>query len=240
LPVRPAFDRASAWRRTRYTLLAPFYDLGAAAHVAWRARAVDLLALRPGERVLVVGVGTGRDLDLLPPEVRVVAVDLVPAMLRRARARVRAGGGRAIDFRVMDGECLEFRTGSFDAVLLHQVLEVAARPAACLREAARVLAPGGRLTVFDKFAHHPLSSWRRALARAGDVCFTTTKLAFEDLLRESSAPLSATVDVHPPRGAFRLLLMNRDDTSASAPPPSLATTQVYIGNPRLVLEEGSP
>ena len=196
------------WRRWRYSLLAPLYDLGAAGHEAARRRAVDLLSLAPGARVLVVGVGTGQDLVFLPADVLVTAVDLAPAMLLRARRRHPAA-----ELLVMAGEHLEFPAGAFDAVLLHQVLEVAARPEALLREAARVVAVGGRVSVFDKFvsADHRLAPWRRVLARALDVCFTTTKLVFEDVLDGAAAPLAIAEDTLCGRGPFRIVVLRRGE-----------------------------
>lgn len=194
------------WRRLRYSLLAPFYDLGAAGHERWRRRAVELLALRAGERVLVVGAGTGQDLAFLPPTVHVTAVDFAPAMLRRARSR-----RPDTELLVMDGQRLEFSAGAFDAVLLHQVLEVAARPARCLREAARVLQVGGRVSVFDKWVprERALPPWRRALVRALDVWFTTTKLAFEDVVERSAAPLAIAADEPCGPGPFRIVVLRR-------------------------------
>src|SRR5688572_8246278 len=135
---------SNAWFRLKYTLQAPFYDR-VARFDPERRRSIELLGLRPGERVLVLGAGTGADLPFLPADVEVLATDLTPAMLEQARARLRPG----IDLRVMDAARLELPDGSFDAAILHMVLEVFADPARCLAEAARILRPGGRITVFD-------------------------------------------------------------------------------------------
>jgi phosphatidylethanolamine/phosphatidyl-N-methylethanolamine N-methyltransferase len=137
------------WNRVRYTLLAPLYDW-VAGFRPQRRRSLDLLAPRPGERILVDGCGTGADLDFLPDGVEVVATDLTPAMVERTRRRARALG-RTVDARVMDAQALDFVDGEFDAVVLHLILAVVPDPVAAVREAARVLRPGGRAVVFDKW-----------------------------------------------------------------------------------------
>lgn len=139
----------NAWNRVRYTLIAPVYDLFA-GFGRERRRSIALLALKPGERVLVVGAGTGGDLPYLPEGVRVVAGDLTPAMVERLRGRARALG-REVEARVMDAHALDLPGASFDAVVLHLILAVVPDPVAALREAERVLRPGGRAVVFDKW-----------------------------------------------------------------------------------------
>ncbi len=51
----------------------------------------------------------------------------------------------------MDGQALEFPDKSFDAAILHLIVAVIPDPARCLKEVARVLRPGGRAVIFDKF-----------------------------------------------------------------------------------------
>jgi ubiquinone/menaquinone biosynthesis C-methylase UbiE len=137
------------WNRLRYTLYAPLYDRIVRLERP-RRRSIELLALRPGERVLIDGAGTGADLDFIPSGVEVVATDLTPAMVERIRARA-ARLGREVDARVMDAHKLDFPDGSFDAVILHLIVAVVPEPERAVREAARVLRPGGRVAVFDKF-----------------------------------------------------------------------------------------
>ena len=134
------------WNRVRYTLYAPFYDLIVRRLARGRRRAVELLNVKPGERVLIVGCGTGLDLELLPRDAVITAIDLTPAMVEKTRAR-----GFAVDARVMDASKLDFPDGAFDCVLLHLILAVVPDPHATAREAARVLRPGGRASIFDKF-----------------------------------------------------------------------------------------
>jgi phosphatidylethanolamine/phosphatidyl-N-methylethanolamine N-methyltransferase len=195
------------WNRLRYTLWAPLYDF-VARFGRQRRRSVALLGLQPGERVLLVGAGTGADLPLIPEGVSVLATDLTPAMLDRARPRVRPG----IELRVMDGQALDLASESFDAVILHLILAVIPDPAACLREAARVLKPGGRIAVFDKFlpdgARPRLP--RRIANTVTRTLFTDINRRLGDILERSGAPLRIEHD-EPAMfgGTFRILLLRK-------------------------------
>ena len=85
------------WNRLRYTVWAPAYDriVGAAGLNTARRLSIDRLRLGAGDRVLIVGAGTGLDFDFLPPHVDVTAIDVTPAMLKRLEARA-AGRGRTV------------------------------------------------------------------------------------------------------------------------------------------------
>src|SRR5688500_6370268 len=140
------------WNRLRYTVWAPAYDAlaRAAGFDSARRLSIDRLRLASGDRVLIVGAGTGLDLDFLPSNVDVTAIDVTPAMLKHLERRA-AGSGRSVIARTMDARQLAFPDSSFDAVVMHLILAVMPQPERGVREAVRVLKPGGRLAVFDKF-----------------------------------------------------------------------------------------
>ena len=180
----------TAWNRLRYGAAAPLYDLITAPlqGLGWdaaRRRALELLGPQPGSRLLIVGAGTGLDLEHVPRDVEVVATDLCPEMIeelsRRAHRRARP-----IEARVMDGEALGFPDASFDAVVLHLILAVLPDPEACAREVARVLRPGGRVSIFDKFVPDGASP---SLPRRAANLFTN--LAFSDFTRQLGPILEA-------------------------------------------------
>ncbi|MGE5607846.1 MAG: class I SAM-dependent methyltransferase [Bacillota bacterium] len=145
------FSKSNIWKRFSYTLWAPVYDLIVKPLFGpKRRRSIELLDLKAGERVLLVGAGTGLDLEYLPPGPVVVATDLTPAMIARLQRRAERLGMN-VDARVMDGHALKFPDASFDAVILHLIVAVIPDPVKCLKEVARVLRPGGRAVIFDKF-----------------------------------------------------------------------------------------
>lgn len=134
---------------TIYRRWAPIYDrVMRPVYGAARKHAIDLLNLQAGEQVLISGIGTGLDLPLIPLGVSITGIDLTPAMLEKARVKAK---GRDLTLAVMNAQCLEFNDNTFDAAILNLILSVVPDGAAAFREAWRVLRPGGRAVIFDKF-----------------------------------------------------------------------------------------
>jgi ubiquinone/menaquinone biosynthesis C-methylase UbiE len=71
-------------------------------------------------------------------------------MLKHLERRA-AGAGQSVTTRIMDARQLAFPDSSFDAVVMHLILAVMPQSERGVREAVRVLKPGGRIGVFDKF-----------------------------------------------------------------------------------------
>jgi phosphatidylethanolamine/phosphatidyl-N-methylethanolamine N-methyltransferase len=176
------------WNRLRYTVWAPAYDavVGAAGLNTARRLSIDRLRLASDNRLLIVGAGTGLDLDFLPPNVHVTAIDVTPAMLKHLDRRA-AGTGRSVTARIMDARQLAFPDSSFDAVVMHLILAVMPEPERGLREAVRVLKPGGRIAVFDKFLRdEERPSLKRRLLNA------IAKPLFSDLNRRLGPLIAGT------------------------------------------------
>lgn len=166
---------SNRWHRVRYSLWAPVYDLWISRFNRKRRRSLGLLNLQPGERVLIIGAGTGVDLEFIDPGPSITAIDFTPAMLERLRRRT-ARRGLDVDARVMDGQALEFPDASFDAVILHFILAVIPDPVRCVREAARVLKPHGRAVVFDKLLPDGVSAPLYLQLFTPIACFMSTEL----------------------------------------------------------------
>jgi ubiquinone/menaquinone biosynthesis C-methylase UbiE len=169
------------WNRIRWTLYAPAYDTFVRFH-AQRRRSLSLLHPRDHDHILVAGCGTGSDLPLLPSTCRITAVDLTAAMVRRARER-----GVPAQVAVMDAARLAFPDATFDAVVLHLILAVMPDPYGCIREVERVLKPGGRAVVFDKFLQpgRVPSLFRRAVSVPVRLLATHINRSAEDIAAAS-------------------------------------------------------
>ena len=132
-------------------------------YVAEREVEAALAALLPAEGIadfLDVGTGTGRMLELFGPRVEhAVGVDLSREMLAVARANLERAGLGNCSLRQGDMYQLPLASERFDAAVFHQVLHYAEDPARAIREAGRVLKPGGRLVIVD-FAPHELELLR--------------------------------------------------------------------------------
>ena len=98
--------------------------------------------------MLEIAAGTARNLPHYPTEVRITAIELSPEMAELGRRRA-AELGREIDLRVGDAERLEFADESFDTVVCTYGLCTIPDDRAAIREAKRVLRPGGRLLLAE-------------------------------------------------------------------------------------------
>lgn len=108
---------------------------------------------RPLGRLLDVGTGTGRMIELLGPRAsHAIGVDRSSEMLRLARVKLEAAGVPS-SLRQGDIYALPLADASADCAIIHQVLHYAHSPAAAIAEAGRVIAPGGTLLVVDFAAH---------------------------------------------------------------------------------------
>jgi ubiquinone/menaquinone biosynthesis C-methylase UbiE len=152
------------------------------------------LADKPFRSLLDLGTGTGRMLELFGHEIeRGLGLDLSLDMLLLARDRLERAGLKNCSVRQGDIYDLPLADGSFDVVILHQVLHFLDDGGRAIREAARVLRPGGRLLVVD-FAPHEQEFLREQFAhrRLGFAPETVTQWitasGLEPVLHKSLAP----------------------------------------------------
>ncbi len=159
--------------RERFNTMASGYDSLTFVKVV-AGKLLELVDLKPGMRVLDVGTGTGMvamaAAQAVGPTGRVIGHDLAPEMIAAAQAKAAASGLTQIDFRLGDAEHLPFPDESFDAVMFASSLFFVPDIPGALREARRVLAPGGwvAFTCFaEQFMSPLLDLWVARTARYG-------------------------------------------------------------------------
>jgi ArsR family transcriptional regulator len=161
-------DRAAAAERY-FAAHADEWDAIRSLHVAEsEVEAAILRALgdEPVGRLVDVGTGTGRMIELLGSgAASALGIDRSPEMLRLARSKLAASGQDRAELRQGDMYALPLASGTADTVLIHLVLHYAQQPAAAVADAARLLAPGGRLLIVD-FASHDREELRTRDAHA--------------------------------------------------------------------------
>ncbi len=199
--------------RAIYRRWAPIYDATVnRLFMPGRRRALELLALQPGERVLIVGVGTGEDLLLLPNGVEAVGIDLSPEMLAKASHKIDRCQAR-VKLIQGDAQVPLLSEGLFDAAILNLILSVIPDGKACLQSTFQVLKPGARVVIFDKFlpeGHKP-SAVRKVMNLFSTVLGTDINRRLGDMMRGFRYKLLLD-EPGIAGGLYRVLLLCKDES----------------------------
>ncbi|MET0432285.1 MAG: metalloregulator ArsR/SmtB family transcription factor [Hyphomicrobium sp.] len=168
--VRRDRERAEALKREREASAQSFFEQHAAdwdrirtLHVAENdveTAMRDAVGAGPFDFFVDLGTGTGRTLELFADRFeRGLGLDVNQTMLTYARANLKSKGFAKAQVRHGDIYSLSLADRQADVVVMHQVLHFLSDPPLAIREAARVLSPGGKLLIVD-FAPHELEFLR--------------------------------------------------------------------------------
>lgn len=180
----------TTWNKIRYTLYSPIYDGIAGVFEQQRQRSLAQLTVPKAAQILIIGAGTGLDLPYLTDYSNVLATDLTPAMLQKAKKRAEHLG-MPLQTKVMNGQQIELPDASVDAVVLHLILAVIPDPYRCIQEVERVLKPGGEVVIFDKFLREGAKPGllRRGLNLVTDFLATSINRRLGDLVAKTELEL---------------------------------------------------
>ncbi len=211
---------------------ADLYDARAAEGVPEAAVAASLgcgvptavADLHPGETVLDLGSGAGADVLIsarrVSPGGRAIGLDMTAEMLDLARRNAVDAGVTNVQFLQGYLEDAPLQDASVDVVISNCVINLAADKRAVLREAARVLRPGGRFAVSDVVADSNMDDARRADMQAWTGCIAgaLTRTEFHHALTDAglvAVEITEThrVDVH----ATAAIVRARKPVGALAP-----------------------
>jgi phosphatidylethanolamine/phosphatidyl-N-methylethanolamine N-methyltransferase len=135
-----------------YDKIAKVYDLtfGPTLHPG-RLIALERMGIKPGDKILEVGVGTGINVSLYPRHCHVTGIDFSALMLEKARERVVKKGVTNVRLKEMDAAKLTFADDSFDIVYAPYVISVVSDPVKVVNEMRRVCRPGGKIIILNHF-----------------------------------------------------------------------------------------
>lgn len=194
-----------------YTLLAPVYDSFVSGPLDfYREKSLARINDTKNKQILINGIGSGLDIPYLSTDACYTGTDITPAMLKRAQNRATTIPSLNINFQLADSLALPFEEDSFDIIIMHLILAVVPDPALALQEACRVLKPGGKIYLFDKFLRPgQLAIARRLLNIFIRHVATRTDVVFEDVLK--SCPQLEVTNDEPAlaKGWFRLIELKK-------------------------------
>ena len=143
-------SRSTEKTRTRYNRIASFYDqmewfVEKNVFRNWRKALWQKIK---AEKVLEIGVGTGKNIPFYPITSALTAVDLSEGMMTKAVSRAEQLE-KPVDFQLMDVESMTFPANSFDAAVATFVFCSVPDPILGLKELGRVVKPGGDIWLLD-------------------------------------------------------------------------------------------
>lgn len=202
-----------------YSAYSGFYDLlfDKIFHSS-RVAAIDLLGLKPDDRVLEVGVGTGLSLPLYPRNCSIIGIDLTGPMLEQGAKKIKKLGLDHVHLQQMDATHMAFRDDYFDAVLAAYVMSTVPSPQAVLAEMIRVCRPGGKIVLLNHFSNRnrlvsllektvsPLCTW---IGFRSDLCL-------DSLLNQTSLDVEQNLKVNPFNYWHIIQCINRKASNGSS------------------------
>lgn len=144
-----------------YAKISSWYDLffGPTLHPG-RLEAIRRLPIRPGQKVLEVGIGTGINAALYPRDCSITGIDFSASMLKKASRRIASHGVKNIELMQMDAADMNFKDESFDIVYAPYVISVVSDPVQVAREMLRVCRVGGYIVVLNHFrSQNQILAW---------------------------------------------------------------------------------
>lgn len=132
------------------TWILPFYPFLMLSIRYWRKKAIGMLNFKPGDKVIIPGVGSGHDIPFIPKDTTIEGVDITDAMLAIAKVKLKAyRREESVTLRKMDAEKLDYPDNTFDKAVMSLFLTVVYHPQKAFDEAVRVVKPGGEILIYD-------------------------------------------------------------------------------------------
>ncbi len=171
-----------------------------------------MLSFRPGDRVIIPGVGSGHDLPYIPEYVQVVGIDISDVMLGIAGTKLKVHSNKKnVHLRTMDAEYLDFPDNSFDKAILGLFLTCVYNPNRAFSEVVRVVKTDGEILVYDHLVRR--KRWSKHLLKSMDAImkynFCSVIRRFDDIIE--GQPVSLVNDIPgDPMGFVKGFLLRKE------------------------------
>ncbi|MEO5356982.1 MAG: class I SAM-dependent methyltransferase [Nitrospirae bacterium YQR-1] len=172
-----------------------------------------MCSFRPGDKLIIPGVGTGYDLKDIPPGVEIYGIDISDVMLGIARTKLRLIESRnKINLAIMDAEKLDFPSNTFDKAILGLFLTCVYDPQKAFAEIVRVMKPGGEILIYDHLVR--TNKWTQPIISYMDVLmkynFCSMVRIFEDVIKDQPVTV-VKVKNGDPFGFIRGFLLRKQE-----------------------------
>jgi len=177
----------------------------------YRKKAIEMMRFKPGDKVLIPGIGSGHDIPFLPEDVTVEGVDISDVMVGIGKLKQKIAKRQNVKFKIMDAEKLNYPDDSFDKAILSLFLTVVYDPKKAFGEVVRVIKPGGEILIYDHLIRRGQVS--PAVAKPIDTVlsysFASVTRVFEDITE--GHPVSVVQEIQgDPVGFVKGFLLRKD------------------------------
>jgi len=162
--------------------------------------AINLLDIKPGDKILEVGIGTGLSMTTYPSYCEVIGIDLSKEMLKKAEKKRKKYNLKHISLKEMDASNLKFEDSSFDTVVAAFMITVVPDPCKVISEIKRVVKKSGKILIINHFLSENkiLAFFEEILSPICKKLGWRSDLALDELIEKTQLKINGKYQIKKP------------------------------------------